>query len=68
MKSLNDSLELSMPEIVMYQNKKSLAQLEGKISLEEATSIYNALMDWNSTTIEMKIAVTMGMSEIIGLR
>ncbi len=65
---LERDLDIDLSEIVAYQQEKSLAQLEGLISLDEASTIYDALNCWNETPLETKVAVTLGMGELIKRR
>lgn len=57
-KALEMSLELTTREFVAYQEIKSIAQAEGKIDLETALFIYNALGNWQKTDIATKAILT----------
>jgi hypothetical protein len=55
MDKLFKELDLSISEIVFYQNLKSIAQLENKIDFETAMLLYHALGSWNKTTLAERI-------------
>ncbi len=62
---LDSDLDICLPEMMVYQREKSLAQLEGFISLEEAMTIYNALNRWDRAPLQTKVAVTLSMGRIL---
>jgi len=59
-KTLKDSLDkpLEPSEIFTYQQIKSIAQMEQKISLEVALWIYGAIGSWEKTKLGEKILLT----------
>jgi hypothetical protein len=59
-KTLKDSLDkpLEPSEIMTYQQLKSIAQMEQKISLEVALWIYGAIGSWGRTKLGEKILLT----------
>lgn len=71
LEQLEEGLALTLVEYVAWQDLKSRAHLDGRLSLDEAQTIYAALGDgWSSnggwargTDLATKIAVT----EIIGV-
>jgi hypothetical protein len=67
-KELDATLELSVTEFVNYQELKSLAQLKGLISLNDAMLIYNALRDWDNQTIGTKIILTKLHADLLKAR
>lgn len=66
--TLKDSLkELEPIEIVRYQEIKSIAQIEQKISLEVALWIYSAIGHWSRTTLGEKIIITQLIAAWVGI-
>jgi len=55
---LNKLLELTPREFVSFQQLKSIAQATGKIDLETALFVYNALGNWSKTDIATKYVLT----------
>jgi hypothetical protein len=49
---------LTVLEIVSYQEIKSVAQVEGKISLSVALWIYNTIKDWGKSPLAHRIVLT----------
>ena len=62
---LEKDLDIDLEEIMYYQQQKSLAQMRGLISTDEAFTIYNALNSWNTTTLAIKAVVIVGLGEMI---
>jgi hypothetical protein len=56
-KLLYESLDFSPREICIFQEKKSIAQLENKIDLETALKIYNLLNGYQSTSLAERIVL-----------
>jgi hypothetical protein len=68
---LHKDLDLSFEEYVVFQDTKSLAQMHGKITLEEAQTIYNYLGEsgpdnFNKQPLEVKVVLTMMFQELMG--
>lgn len=72
-------MDLTVGETFAYQNAKSVAQLAGRITTDEALMIYNALGresggspdngGWASdVATALKVAVTMAMGELMLVR
>jgi hypothetical protein len=57
--------EISLDELHLFQESKSIAQAMGIISLEEATTIYRVLCDWSGSSICDKLAVYTVCVEIV---
>ena len=64
--TLNKSLDLEMREYVMFQEEKSLASMDGRLTLEEAQSVYRYLGECPSTFNEQPFAVKYVLTEVWG--
>jgi hypothetical protein len=71
---LHEDLAISMAEFVAYQNAQTRAHVEGRITTEEASTLYMALGgetyhgDWpKRTPLATKIVVTQVMHELISM-
>jgi hypothetical protein len=65
--ALENSLRTLEPrEIVAYQELKSIAQIEGKISLEVALWMYNVIGHYGSTKLAEKVVFTQLIAALIG--
>ena len=66
LKQLDKTLEvLSIQELAWYQEVKSLAQIDNKISLDVAMYIYNTLNSWNSANLADRVIITQLMSRML---
>ena len=67
--SLNKTLDMDIREFCKYQEIKSLAFAMGKLTLEEAQTLYNLLgmtcLDFNSRPLEVKVVLTRMFAELI---
>jgi len=65
---LNRALSLSMEEYCLFQDKKSLAQANGKLNHEEAQTIYSLLGDgpahFNDQSLAIKATLTKVFHEL----
>jgi hypothetical protein len=67
LKKLTDAVkDLTPSELCRYQELKSIAQVENKISLDVAMSIYNALSSWTHARLSEKILITQLMARWLG--
>lgn len=75
-KRLEGDLDISLMELVRYQEAKSIAQLKGLLTVDEAVTVYNALGresggsadngGWgDGVTLAMKITITTLMMQIL---
>lgn len=68
-KKLSEQLNMELSEYVRFQELKSLAFAEGRLSLEEANIIYGFLGDipttFNSQPVEVKIALTVVFKNLL---
>lgn len=66
------SLDMELMEYCKFQEIKSLAVAEGKLTLEEGMTIYQFLGEspdtFNNQTVEVKAVLTQMFSELLGLR
>ena len=67
-RNLEKTTTLSLEEIGYYQQLKSIAQMKGLISTEEAMTIYNALMRWDEAELPLRVSLTVGLGQLAGLR
>lgn len=69
LKELSKKLDMTIEEHARTQNLKSIAQLEGTITLEEANTIYNILGTtvghFNAQSLAAKVAVTSLVKELL---
>lgn len=67
---LHKELDMDMHEYCRFQELKSLAFAEGKLSLEEAETIYGFLgtvpEDFNKHSVGVKATLTQIFSELLG--
>jgi len=65
-------LDMAFDEYVRFQEIKSLAVAEGKLTLEEGQTVYGYLGstpdDFNKQPVEVKAVLTHLFSELLGLR
>lgn len=67
LKTLEDSLRTLEPrEIVAYQELKSIAQIEGKISLDVSLWIYNTINHYCTTDLADKVLLTQIVALFVG--
>lgn len=68
-KLLHSELDMEIGEFCRFQDLKSLAFAEGKLSLEEANTIYSFLGEspdhFNSQAVEVKSVLTMVFHELL---
>ena len=65
-KKLEENLrDLEIAELAFYQERKSLALMGNKITLEEAQTIYSILDCWATSDLAQKVAVTRAMGEMV---
>jgi pantothenate kinase len=66
------ALDMELDEYVKFQELKSLASLDGKLSLDEAQTIYgylgNTLEHFNDQPVEVKAALTQIFKELLSAR
>ena len=67
-RTLEKSSNLSLEEIVFYQELKSIAQKRGLITAEEGSTIYNALLRWDTVKLPLRVSLTVGLGELAKLR
>lgn len=69
LKDLSKKLDMTLQEHARSQELKSLAQMEGKLTLEEAITVYNILggtvSHFNSQSLAAKFTVTNMIREIL---
>ena len=64
---LDDSLEsLSVREICAYQELKSIAQCEGKISLDSAIWIYKTICAYSTAKLSHRVVLTQLIAALAG--
>ena len=59
MSQLNEKLNLSISEIVYYQNLKTVAYMDNEIDIETTQKLYNALSNWQNIPLSHKITYTL---------
>lgn len=66
MDRLYKSLDIDLQEIMYYQEKKSIAQLESKIDFETSLLLYRSLspIQWSKTTLAERITITLILEQI----
>lgn len=64
-KDLEEKLDINEMEFVAYQNAKSKAQMESRINLDEALTIYNILNKYDTSTLAEKIVISRTMAELM---
>ncbi len=64
METLYKQLDISLSEICLYQEWKSIAQIENKIDFDTAMMLYNKLSTWSSATLAERIVLTQVMAAI----
>jgi len=67
-RSLEKSSNLSLEEVVFYQELKSIAQVKGLITAEEGSTIYKALLQWDEVKLPLRVSLTLGLGELAKLR
>lgn len=72
LKSLHKKLDMDVMEFCKFQNIKSLAMLKGKLSQDEAQTVYNLLGEnyftFNNQPIEVKAVLTRLFGELLEMR
>jgi len=58
MDKLFKDLDISLTEMAHYQQRKSIAFLEGKIDMELAQFLYQKLGNWENTTLAERVTLT----------
>lgn len=61
---MSESLNMEMGEYAMFQNQKSLASMDGRLSLEEAQTVYAYLGESPSTFNEQPLGVKYVLTEV----
>jgi hypothetical protein len=69
--ALDRSLDLDILEVVAWQEAKSLAQMKGILSVEEALTVYTAIGEdggWaQDTSLALKVTITTLMGQLLPL-
>ena len=72
LKEISSSLDMPIDEFCKFQELKSLAYAEGKLTLEESQTIYCYLGEppehFNLQPLEVKVVLTKIFSELLGMR
>ena len=70
--ALHKQLDMQLDEYVKFQELKSLAMMEGKLSEEEAMTVYgylgNTLEHFNAQSVAVKVVLTKIFSELLSAR
>lgn len=60
--TLHKQLDMELGEFVLFQERKSLAVAEGRLSVDEGTTVYNLLGNtpehFNRQPVEVKVVLT----------
>jgi pantothenate kinase len=68
-KALGEKLNMAIDEYVSFQELKSLASVSGKLSLDEANTIYgylgNSVEHFNEQSVVVKVVLTKIFSELL---
>lgn len=72
LESTNRSLDMSFEEFCLFQERKSLAQAEGRLSHEEAQTVYTLLGSspehFNGQSLAAKVVLTKLFQELLSPR
>lgn len=78
LEALDESLDLSLDELAAFQDAKSIAHLTGRITAEEAMTIYQVLGSENAardgagwpygTTLAARVVVYKACAELMGVK
>lgn len=63
---MNKSLDMDTKEYCMFQNEKSLASMDGRLSLDEAQTVYMYLGETPDTFNTQSLAVKYVLTEVWG--
>jgi hypothetical protein len=63
---MNQSLDMDFDEYCKFQNAKSIASMDGRLSLEEAQTVYRYLGEMPSTFNGQTLAVKYVLTEVWG--
>lgn len=72
LEDLRGKLDMALDEYVCFQELKSVASIDGKLTLDEAQLVYTYLGNtpehFNAQPIEVKVVLTQLFKELLGAR